>query len=550
MNKKYLDVLTNIIGGVETGGQVYGHRRYEAYVGPGSNTSKEKTCTLGWAGNYGERARRLCKMIFDRDPLAFRKADNAGIEKKLSVNWETTKWHPTTAQQKALIAIITTATGKKCQDELFQELMETYIAKAEEYGVKDIPSQMMWCEIQHLGGIKPVQRIFKRAEKPYTPDTIFASLVLDQKDPKSNTQVGDKIFESRHKCCVKWIKKYVNEEKTEENGMISNCGHDENRKYTGGKPGDQKGDEWAIIPWYSRPWTCVLRHPDPAVRKQIANQARKAARNNLVGYCQGHRLTYWEHLKASNYDPSQITVACEADCSSGVSANIRATGILLKNEELQKIPVSCTTRNLKPQCDEHGFDVLTDKKYLTSPDYLLEGDILLCEGHHVATNLTTGSKAGGTAEKPTTATKPGTLPDNNVKKGQKWINSCYGATLEKYLGEKLKVDGEYGTKSRAAAVCIWKDVSNRKNGSKLDPSNSNFLSSCKKAAKKVVIKNGASGTFVYLIEFILSVKGYYTGAMDASFGSGLQAAVKAFQKAVGLKADGVVGAETWYKLFN
>ena len=42
----------------------------------------------------------------------------------------------------------------------------------------------------------------------------------------------------------------------------------------------------------------------------------------------------------------------------------------------------------------------------------------------------------------------------------------------------------------------------------------------------------------------------YTGAMDASFGSGLQAAVKTFQKAVGLKADGVVGAETWYKLFS
>ena len=332
--------------------------------------------------------------------------------------------------------------------------------------------------------------------------------------------------------------------------MISNCGHDENGKYTGGKPGDQKGDEWAIIPWYSRPWTCVLRHPDPAVRKQIANQGRKAARNNLVGYCQGHRLTYWKHLKASNYDPSQITVACEADCSSGVSANIRATGILQKNEELQKIPVSCTTRNLKPQCDEHGFDVLTDKKYLTSPDYLLEGDILLCEGHHVATNLTTGSKAGGTTEKPTAATKPGTLPDSNVKKGQKWLNSCYGATLENYLGEKLKVDGEYGTKSRAAAVCIWKDVSNRKNSAKLDPSNKNFLDSCKKAAKKATIKKGTSGTFVYLAEFILSAKGFYFGAMDASFGSGLTASVKSFQKEKGLTADGVIGPNTWYKLFN
>ena len=549
MDKKNLNILTNIIGGVETGGQIYGKRNYASYVAPGKNTANEKTCTLGWAANYGERARKLCKMIFDQDPAAFRKADNAGIEKKLSVNWETTKWHPTTVQKKALIAIITTAIGKKCQDALFQELMQSYLKEAEAYGITDIPSQMMWCEIQHLGGIKPVQRIFKRAEKPYTPDTIYASLLLDQKDTSNNNQVGDKIFQSRHACCVKWIKKYVNEEKTEENGMISNCGHDENRKYTGGKPGDQKGDEWAIIPWYSRPWTCVLRHRDPAVRKAIAKKARAAANNNKIGYCQGHRLTYWEHLKASNYDPSQITVACEADCSSGVAANIRAVGINLENEELKKIPVSCTTRNLRPQCDDHGFDVLTDKKYLDSPDYLLEGDILLCEGHHVATNLTTGSKAGGTTEKPATNTKPGTLPDN-VKKGQKWLNSCYGATLENYLGEKLKVDGEYGTKSRAAAVCIWKDVSNRKNGTKLDPSNKNFLDSCKKAAKKATIKKGASGTFVYLAEIILSAKGFYFGAMDASFGSGLQAAVKAFQKEKGLTADGVIGPNTWYKLFN
>lgn len=42
-----------------------------------------------------------------------------------------------------------------------------------------------------------------------------------------------------------------------------------------------------------------------------------------------------------------------------------------------------------------GFEVLTDKKYLTSDAYLLEGDILLNDGAHVATNLTNGAKASG-----------------------------------------------------------------------------------------------------------------------------------------------------------
>lgn len=44
--------------------------------------------------------------------------------------------------------------------------------------------------------------------------------------------------------------------------MISNCGHDERGKYSGGKAGDQTGTEWQVINWYNRPWKCVLRHPD------------------------------------------------------------------------------------------------------------------------------------------------------------------------------------------------------------------------------------------------------------------------------------------------
>lgn len=57
-------------------------------------------------------------MILAADAAAFRKADTAGIEKKLSVDWEATGWNPSAAEKKALVAIITTDAGKKCQDEL------------------------------------------------------------------------------------------------------------------------------------------------------------------------------------------------------------------------------------------------------------------------------------------------------------------------------------------------------------------------------------------------------------------------------------------------
>lgn len=151
-------------------------------------------------------------MILEKDPAAFRKADTAGIESKLSVDWVAAKWAPTTAQKNALIAIITTPVGKECQDALFAELMEKYIKSAEEYGVTSVPAQMMWCEIEHLGGLSPTKRIFARAAKPYTPDSIYQSLIQDQNDTSNNNQVGDKKFQSRHQCCVKWIKQYAAEE--------------------------------------------------------------------------------------------------------------------------------------------------------------------------------------------------------------------------------------------------------------------------------------------------------------------------------------------------
>ena len=543
MEKKYLDILTNIIGAVETGGQTYGKRRYNAYVGPNNNTSKELTCTLGWAGNYGERARRLCKMIFDRDPVAFRKADNAVIEKKLSVNWETTKWHPTTVQQKALIDIITTATGKKCQDELFQELMLTYISKAEEYGVKDIPSQMMWCEIEHLGGVNPVKRIFGRAKKPYTPDTIFASLILDQKDAKSNTQVGDKIFESRHRCCVKWIKQYVTntEEKKEGKAMavtITLAGHGSGRPskkdmntYCRGRQEKGKG----LVEVLRLPMTNAQRKKMHDSYKEILG--RNYYNQNLRAYC-------YKAYKDGKY---------YSDCSSSIGLTAQKAGVsgvgLFNTAEMHK-----HWPKVKNVVIVNGI--------IQNPEVLKIGDALMFKGSDPTRPLGIGhtemvyeihkTDTGSNGATPATPSKPTNTANNdsNVKKGQKWLNKNYGETIKKYCGAELEEDGSYGTKSRAAAVCVWKDLCNRKHGAKLDPSNSNFLDSCKKTAKNVTIKKGASGTLVYLIEFLLSAKRFYFSAMDAEFGSGLESSVKSFQKERGLTADGIVGANTWFALFN
>lgn len=208
--------------------------------------------------------------------------------------------------------------------------------------------------------------------------------------------------------------------------MISNCGHDERGKYSGGKAGDQTGTEWQVINWYKRPWKCVLRHPDANVRKLIAQMAKAAAVNNMVGYDQSQRGTFWTNLKDSNFDPAQITVKCEADCSSGVAAIVKGAGYRLNNQKLKNVSTSCYTGNLRAALKAAGFEVLTDSKYLKSDAYLLEGDILLNDGAHVATNLTDGAKTSSAAESQTVAIK------NNAK-----LDTAKG--FDKSLAGKYKV---------------------------------------------------------------------------------------------------------------
>lgn len=191
---------------------------------------------------------------------------------------------------------------------------------------------------------------------------------------------------------------------------ISNCGHDERGRYAGGKAGDQTGTEYQIMNWYSRPWLCVLRFNDAKIATMIADMATKAAQNNLIGYDQGtsgnsnDRYSFWRHLKASNYDPAQITVACESDCSASTAAIVKGAGYRLNNARLKAVSIYLTTRNMRAAMKIAGAKVLTDRKYLTSGDYLKAGDILLNDNHHVAIAVTTGVKAS-TLSTPTILSK-------------------------------------------------------------------------------------------------------------------------------------------------
>lgn len=228
---------------------------------------------------------------------------------------------------------------------------------------------------------------------------------------------------------------------------ISNSGHDENNRYNSGAAGDQTGLEWQLKKWYPRPWTVVLRHPDKTVQRMLAEFGIDAALNNMIGYDQYQRNTYWNQLQNYGYKPANIKTKCEADCTAGVTANIKAVGKLLGLPELEKLALDTYSGNMKARLVAIGFRALTASKYLSSPDYLLPGDILLYEGHHAATNITRGKYASDSTVQPTEGAD-GVLKKGDVGAGVKTLQKrlvALGYDIGKY-----GVDGDFGKDTEKA----------------------------------------------------------------------------------------------------
>ncbi len=64
------------------------------------------------------------------------------------------------------------------------------------------------------------------------------------------------------------------------------------------------------------------------------------------------------------------------------------------------------------------------------------------------------------------------------------------------------------------------------------------------------IKRGSRGELVALVQLMLNEKGYSCGSADGIFGTKTESAVKSYQRAKGLSADGIVGNNTYAKLFT
>ena len=273
---------------------------------------------------------------------------------------------------------------------------------------------------------------------------------------------------------------------------IAHASGDERRKLRGGKAGDQTGKEVCIRQWYNRPWNVVLHWKDPKKAERCAVAMERAAKNDNFGYDQSQRNSALVEARKHGYDPGEVDKKVETDCSALVALACMYAGI--PESVLYRNGNSATTATLRKWLAPTGeFEIRTAPKYTKSPDNNSRGDIPLYEGHHVAVQIEDGKNVRKTTPALTGKAYPGVFPvfsdlRDDYRKGDG------SATLTNYPTQIMRVQ----------MLVNWINTG--------DPHYDKAL----------------SGSIV----------------VDGKYGRHTEDAVKAAQKKLGVKVDGVFGLST------
>lgn len=210
---------------------------------------------------------------------------------------------------------------------------------------------------------------------------------------------------------------------------IGSARKDENGAYSGGKAGDQTGEEVSEQAFYvhSKGWN-VLRLKEKSDRAALAKKMRTACANANIGYDQNERLGIIRNGVNS-------TTKTECDCSSLVRQCVmEATG---------KDPGNFTTADEKSALVNTGLFQFVGK-YASSMQ-LLTGDVLVtCTKGHTAIVTRNGDDDMSIDEL------------QLVKYGSKGVDVAALQGALRYKGYSLSVDGDFGTNTQKQVKAFQK----------------------------------------------------------------------------------------------
>lgn len=399
LTDRQMSVALNILGAVETGGQIYGQRDYDDFTSPYVNSPGEHSSTAGAYQEYGENLRQLLIRIKQEYPDTFAKYDTAGIASDIKRAWPDSnpyKVYKGTAKANAIVNIISSPEGRKVQDERASDLINSYLKHIIGMGVTNVRAALFAAECEHLGGSGPIERIIRRASDKNSITALYKSLMLDQNDTSNGYQIGDKIYRTRHDKCKGWIEQYIGA-----NEMI------------GGK-----ADTSAVT---------VQQIIDDAV-----DFALRMANDNIHGYSQAVRSLY------NTTNPTSF------DCSSLVCT---AFYYAFKNRGISPTPkdLGCTYTGNMLNLLECGFEVVARNQ--TAHSQMQKGDIELHTVYHTALAIDGDNIVHARSSEGTGNTRD---DSGNEIRTQPWYLYSQGWTHRlRFTGKGLNLSGSTSTNTPA-----------------------------------------------------------------------------------------------------
>ena len=149
----------------------------------------------------------------------------------------------------------------------------------------------------------------------------------------------------------------------------------------------------------------IFRIKDEDQRKKFVESAYFFVNSLMVGYSQPNRMTLYNKIKSMGYSHyKELNKNVECDCSSLMYTCAQLAGIKSWKSAL------CTADMMKALPKYPELEELTDKKYFSSDEYLIDGDILVKNGHTATTKL----KAVQPTPEPTPEPTPTPTPKPDV----------------------------------------------------------------------------------------------------------------------------------------
>lgn len=535
-------ILRKIIYAVETGGQIYGNARYDAFTPAGTNSPNETGVTLGAGQWHGANAKKLLNRIKEAAPAVFEALDTAGIVADLSnYDWSSYKIVAGTAKAKCIQAIISSDAGKAVQDALLDEELAGYVETAKDLYVLNAGGQMMSANIIHLGGSSALKRVLAKTVQPYTNETIYAALCTDN----VYNQVGAEPYKSRQQKVYGWIKEKVQEEetmsKTEQairwmEDLANNDLHGYDQVYRWGQKGDYDCSSAVITAWEQAgvPVKSKGATYTGNMRSIFLSCGFKDVTSSV-------NMTTGVGLERGDVLLNTVKhVAMHCGDGKEVEASINEKGGITGGTPGDQTGKEILIRAYRNYPWTHVLRFAEDAE--TEPWKATGTATSTKDGTKIL--VSAGGNSVGTLNKGNRFEIDGTKSGNYVR--VKVANIGIGYIHKDYV----VYDGVSGSTPAAAASVKSDDWIKRLQVA--IGANQDGIAGPETLGKCPLVKNGSSGSVTRLLQEKLIALGYSCGnaGADGICGSGTVAAIKAYQKAKGLTVDGIAGKNTWSKLLG